>query len=132
MTPELINGLFALGGVTIGIIATSVGTYMTLRHQTRMWKNEKLLQELQFQRDEIDKIIEGLGNFEPWTTDDEFIQSLSNSPLSRTAMYKLIVFEGKDGWSKPTLTPEEFGAFLAELSQRRNDINIQITDSLKS
>jgi hypothetical protein len=64
MSPEITNGIFALIGVFIGALVTSIGTYATLRQQNRIWKKESLLNELRTRRDEIDELVGLMGELE--------------------------------------------------------------------
>lgn len=125
MNPELTNAIFALIGVFLGTLAASIGTYASLRQQHRIWKTEKLLEELNDRRNEIDELIENLGHLDI-NTETGFEIIASNNPASRAALYKVflrtnIMSDSDTIESVPNLVP-----FLTQLGKERNSVEKQI------
>ena len=132
MTPEITSAIFTLVGVIVGILATSIGTYATLRQQNRIWRNEKQLEELRVQREHIDHLIENMGHMNPWTSEDDLLEQLSTSHSSRVVIYRMLTWSLEDESVKFPPSPENFGQFLRKLHNKRSEIEKQITQLLSS
>lgn len=129
MNPELTNAIFALVGVFIGSLVASIGTYATLRQQHRIWKTEKLLEELRDRRNEIDELVENLGHLDI-NAETGLKINASNDPASRAALYKVFLRSVlTPDLDKPISTPELI-PLLKKLGEERHSVDSQINELL--
>lgn len=121
---DITLAIFTLIGALIGAVVTFLGTFMTLKHQQRVWLQQTQVEELRNELIEIDDFINDLAEVN-FSNDASGKSSPNwNSPKSCAALYKLwtgtLISDTSVISSQNSV--EDFSKLILELRMRKKAI----------